>query len=551
MPIRILSSDLSSQISAGEVIDRPASVIKEIIENSIDANAKNINIEIEQNGFKSIFLNDDGFGIDQKELLLAITRHATSKINSLSDLDSINTFGFRGEALASIKAVSRFTLISSNRPNNVAWKIYSEGFIDSKIVLQPIAHPQGTTVLVENLFYNIPVKLKFIQNQKLEFLKIFEVIKKIALSHFHINFSLKHNKKIIVQYNALKNSNNKIDRLKDVFLNKININELLEIKSKIYNIMLFGWISYPRYFNNLKKIQYCYVNNRYIRNNLIVNAVCSAYKEIVGNKYVSFVLYLTVPSNEIDINIHPTKNEIVFNKFDIIYTFIYNSILHNLKKNQNKYLLKITSLSFSKKNIKKKEKNITFDSFFKKYDCSFQRLLIVVRKYYGLIHQYDNFSLISFPLAQAIIKKYQLKIDIKEKKIPKYFLANIKINLIFKEYSILLNHQEELLLFGFYLIFKKNYVILKFIPVCFMNKNIDITISKFFKFLFVKRRVSISDIINWFYINLFIELKNWNYTDGISVLLQMQYYCPFLLKNPPPRLLQKININSALCMLKI
>lgn len=333
MPIRILSSDLSSQISAGEVIDRPASVVKEIIENSIDANAKNINIEIEKNGFKSIILKDDGLGIDQKELLLAITRHTTSKINSLSDLDVIKTFGFRGEALASIRAISRFTLISFNGFNDVAWKIYSEGFIDNdKIVLEPIAHPRGTTFLVENLFYNIPVKLKFIKNKKLEFLKIYEIFKKIALSHFYINFSLKNNKKTIARYGALKKSNNKINRLQDVLSNQIDINEFLEITSIIDNITLFGWVSYPRYFNNLKKIQYCYVNNRYIRNSLILNAVCSAYEEIIGNNYVSFVLYVIIPSNEININIHPTKNEIIFNRSNIVYTFIYDTVLYNLKK---------------------------------------------------------------------------------------------------------------------------------------------------------------------------------------------------------------------------
>lgn len=559
MTIRVLSSDLSSQISAGEVIDRPSSVVKEIIENSIDANSKNIIVEIEKNGFKSIVLKDDGFGIDRHELLLAITRHATSKINSFSDLEKINTFGFRGEALASIRAVSRFTLISSNRVNNIAWKIYSEGFVDDdKMVLQPIAHPKGTTVIVENLFYNIPIKLKFIKNKKFEFLKICEIFKKIALSHFYINFSLIHNKKIVVQYNALKKLSDKINRLKDVFLDKINLSNILEINAKAYNIVLFGWISYPQCSNFFNKIQYCYVNNRYIHNNLIMNAIRSAYNEMAGNKNISFILYLTIPPHEIDVNIHPTKNEIIFNHSDIVYSFIYDTILRTLKKNKDKYLFQVKTLPYFKKNIikdkniiKKIDQKFLFNKYVKKKHSSFPSLLIIFRQYYGLLYQYDDFSLISLPLAEAIVKKYQLRINLKEKITPKCCLTNIQVNISVEEYIILLNNQKILLLFGFHFVFKKNYITLKSIPVFFKKRNTDFMISNFFRFLVLKKRVLISDIVDWLYMNVFIELKHWNYIDGTSVLVKIQYYCPFLFENPPPNLLQKININSALYMLKI
>lgn len=584
MPIRILPSYLSSQISAGEIIERPASVIKEIIENSIDAGSKNINIFIENSGFQSIILKDDGCGINKKDLLLAACHHATSKINSLSDLDKLDTFGFRGEALASIRAVSRLTLISCTQFNDVAWKIYLEGFYkNNDITLRPTAHPQGTTIIVENLFYNMPVRLKFLKNKKLEFLKICEVVNKIALSYFYINFSLKHNKKLIIQYNSINNKNNKIYRLKDI-LNTIDINQFLEIREKKYNMLLFGWISCPYNFKELKNIQYCYVNNRCIHNNIFINAVRSAYHTIIGKRNISFILYLKIPSINIDINIHPTKNKIQFHEPNIIYTFIYKTILYNLKNTQKKYFLnnslckeeinvcqkkefssdplnsiflRLISLYFFKKNnfsnvnIKKIYNNVIPENYLEKYQCSIGKLLIIIRKYYGVICDRNHFSLISFPLAKGIVRKQKLKDNIKKKIIYEHFLSNIKISVTSQEYLILLHIKETLLKFGFRLIFKRNYVILCSIPIFLRKRNLDIIISDFFKFLFLKKPVLISEIVDWFYINIFIESKNWTRINGISTLLEIEYYCPLLLKNPPPKLLQKINFNAALCILKI
>ncbi|AHG59836.1 DNA mismatch repair endonuclease MutL [Buchnera aphidicola] len=588
MPIQILPSNLSSQISSGEIIERPVSVIKELMENSIDAGSKNINIEIEKNGLQSIVLQDDGCGICKEELLLAISHHATSKISSLSDLDDLRTFGFRGEALASIRAVSRLTLISSYQSNDLGWKIYSENFMDNQdIILQPIAHPKGTTIIVENLFYNIPVRLKFIKNEKLEFLKICEIFRKIALSHFHINFSLKHNKKLIAKYNAIKKKSDKIHRLQDIF-GKIDINKMIKIKSKINNLLLCGWISLPHFPERLENIRYIYVNNRCIRNNLILNAIRSAYSKIEANKNISFILYLTMPCNKIITYIHPTKNKIKFNNSNEIYVFIYESILFYLEKLKNKIFLKNTlfnkndfqvyekkelyssesfylnffiliSSYFSKnkifsKNIntiKKKDKICKYDTYLKEYSCCFGRLLIIIRNYYGLIYHNDNFLLISFPVAKGIIKKKKLINNIQKKIIPESFLTNIKINFKNQEYMILLKNKEVLLKFGFKLIFKKKYIILNSIPSFFQKKNIDILISKFFLFLFFKKIILVEDVINWFYINVFIELKNWNYPNAISILLELEYYYPLLLKNPPAKLLQKVNINTALCMLKI
>ncbi|QCI25747.1 DNA mismatch repair endonuclease MutL [Buchnera aphidicola (Sitobion avenae)] len=584
MSIRVLPKDLSSQISAGEIIERPASVVKEIIENSIDAGSKNINIFIEKSGFQSIILKDDGCGINKKDLLLAVCHHATSKITSLSDLDVLTTFGFRGEALASIRAVSRLTLISCTQFNDCAWKIYLEGFSNNYIPLQPIAHPQGTTIIIENLFYNMPVRLKFLKNKKLEFLKICEVVRKIALSYFYVNFSLEHNKKLIIKYNSVNNKNNKIHRLQDIF-NISDANQFLEVKEKNkYNMILFGWISHPYACKELKNIQYCYVNNRCIYNNIFLKAVRSAYHETIGKTNISFILYLEISPDNIDFNIHPTKNEIKFHKPNVIYKFIYETVFYNLKKIEKKYLSKdslsnprinlhdekkihsnpldsifltLISLFFFKKkyfkniNIKKICNDLAFDIFLEKYQCSIGKLLTITREYYGLIHHRKNFLLISFPLAKGMVRRQKLKDNIEKKIIYEYFSSNIKINTTPQEYGILFHIKETLLKFGFRLIFKKNYVILCSIPIFLKKCNTNVVVSDFFKFLFLKKPVLISQIVDWFYINVFIELKDWTRTNGIKVLLEMEYYCPLLLKNPPPKLLQKININKALCILKI
>lgn len=562
MPICILPLSLSSQISAGEVIDRPDSVVKEIIENSIDAGSKNINIEIENNGFKSILVKDDGCGINRKELLFAITRHATSKINSLSDLESIDTFGFRGEALASIRAVSRLTIISCTHLNEIGWKIYSEGSEDHNIILQPIAHPLGTTVIVENLFYNMLIRLKFIKNRKLEFLKIYEVVKRIALSQFNIGFTLKHNGKLIANYNSLKNNENKCYRLKNVF-NIIETDKLIKVKSNLDDMLLFGWITYSKYLKKFKNIEYCYVNNRYTQKSIFYKAVRSAFFQIIENIKMSFVLYLKMPSNKVDINIHPTKNEIQFNESKLIYAFIYQTILNNLKNNSSFFKNKI------KKNVKQKDFSDSLKPFFfinssssvfskkcnlikdQKDSCSFLNLLIIVKKYYGLIYNKNNFLLISFPLAQAIIKKKKLENEIKKKIKIEYFMTNIKLNVTHEEYILLFKNQKILLKFGFCLMFLKNSIILITAPNFFKKNRADVLILDFFVFLFLKKKVLIKDIINWFYLNIFLELKSWNYMNGVLMLLEIERFHPFLFNNPPSKLLQRIDIKTALRKLKI
>ena len=210
--IQKLSSFLANQIAAGEVIERPASVVKELLENSLDAGATKIEIEIENGGSKLISLRDNGSGIHPDDLLLALNRHATSKIKNLDDLEKIGTLGFRGEALASISSVSRLTLTSAVE-NQAAFQVVTEG-IDADPILKPAAHPQGTTVEIRDLFFNTPARKKFLRSEKTEFEHIDELIKRVALSCFSVTFTLKHNQKLIRHYRAATSDTEREQRLR-------------------------------------------------------------------------------------------------------------------------------------------------------------------------------------------------------------------------------------------------------------------------------------------------------------------------------------------------
>ena len=209
--IKILSPQLANQIAAGEVVERPASVLKELVENSLDAGAKRIDIDIEQGGVKLIKIRDDGQGIPEQKLALALSRHATSKIDNLEDLEAVATLGFRGEALASIASVSRLAL-TSNSGDSSGWKAVSEGR-DMEVELQPAAHPQGTSVEVRDLFYNTPARRKFLRTEKTEFGHIHEVIKRQALSRPDVTFTLHHNGKQTLQLGAAERDSERNRRI--------------------------------------------------------------------------------------------------------------------------------------------------------------------------------------------------------------------------------------------------------------------------------------------------------------------------------------------------
>ncbi|CAK9886169.1 MAG: DNA mismatch repair protein MutL [Candidatus Erwinia impunctatus] len=338
MPIQILPPQLANQIAAGEVVERPASVVKELVENSLDAGAKRIDIEIEKGGAKLIRIRDDGGGICQDELAMALARHATSKIATLDDLEAILSLGFRGEALASISSVSRLTLTSRTVEQNEAWQAYAEGR-EMAVTTRPAAHPVGTTVEVLDLFYNTPARRKFMRTEKTEFTHIDEVIRRIALARFDVAFSLTHNGKLVRQYRGVSENSQREKRLAAIcgipFLQ-----HALQISWQHSDLALNGWVADPAGSRTLSELQYCYVNGRMMRDRLINHAIRQAYQDKLGaDQQPAYVLYLTVDPHQVDVNVHPAKHEVRFHQSRLVHDFIYQGVMTVLQESQQKEIL--------------------------------------------------------------------------------------------------------------------------------------------------------------------------------------------------------------------
>ncbi|MBB1199135.1 DNA mismatch repair endonuclease MutL [Enterobacteriaceae bacterium 89] len=332
MPIQVLPPQLANQIAAGEVVERPASVVKELVENSLDAGATRIDIDIERGGAKLIRIRDNGCGIKKDELALALARHATSKIASLDDLEAIISLGFRGEALASISSVSRLTLTSRIADQQEAWQAYAEGR-DMDVTVKPAAHPVGTTLEVLDLFYNTPARRKFMRTEKTEFAHIDEVIRRIALARFDVTINLNHNGKMVRQYRAVAEGGQKERRLAAICGTPF-VEQALAIEWQHGDLALHGWVADPKHNNaQLAEIQYCYVNGRMMRDRLINHAIRQACEDKLGaGEQPAFVLYLTIDPHQVDVNVHPAKHEVRFHQSRLVHDFIYQGVLSVLQQ---------------------------------------------------------------------------------------------------------------------------------------------------------------------------------------------------------------------------
>ncbi|RWU11227.1 DNA mismatch repair endonuclease MutL [Pseudidiomarina gelatinasegens] len=321
MPIQLLPISLANQIAAGEVIERPASVVKELVENCLDAGASQISVDIEQGGRRRIRVRDNGGGIVKEELGLALSRHATSKIASLSDLEAIQSLGFRGEALASISSVSRLTLTSKTATQEQAWQAWVEGR-DMQAELAPASHPEGTTVDAQDLFFNTPARRKFLRTDKTEFAHIDEVLRRIALARFGVRFSLTHNDKIVRQYNAVQEPEHAIKRVAQVCGSSFT-DTALGLDEQTGPVRLWGWIAPAHACRHQADVQYFYVNGRMMRDRLLGHAVRQAYGDTLNDERTpSFVLYLELPAEDVDVNVHPAKHEVRFHQARQIHDFV-------------------------------------------------------------------------------------------------------------------------------------------------------------------------------------------------------------------------------------
>ncbi len=329
--IHRLPSLIANQIAAGEVVERPASVVKELVENSLDAKAKTIDIDIEQGGVALIRIRDDGFGIRPEELSLALNRHTTSKIRNLDDLERINSLGFRGEALASIASISRLTLSSRFYNHETGHCIRLNGQ-EKPSAIEPIAHPIGTSLEVRDLFYNTPARRKFLRTEKTEFNHIHETVKRIALSRFDVKIKLTHNQKTIMNFKHAINKDEQLHRVAKLCGREF-IQHILNVNEASAGLQLSGWITQPTYSRSQADMQYFFVNGRIIRDKLINHALRQAYQDVLYNgRHPSYVLYLTIDPSEMDINVHPTKSEVRFAESRQVHKFLTQAIEKRLAK---------------------------------------------------------------------------------------------------------------------------------------------------------------------------------------------------------------------------
>ena len=310
MPIQQLPSHLINQIAAGEVVERPASVVKELVENSLDAGAQAVQIDILAGGQKLIRIRDDGKGIDKAELKLALARHATSKISSLDDLEAVASLGFRGEALPSIASVARLTLCSRSQGGDTAWQVEADDGNVSDAA--PAAHPQGTTVEVHDLFYNTPARRRFLRTERTEFGHIEKWTRRLALSRPEIAFTLTHNQRTVLQLPAAKDEGAQRQRVAKICGDAF-ADQCVYIEREVEGIALSGWIALPTFNRSQPDLQYWFVNGRSISDRTLAHAVRHAYRDVLFHgRYPAYVLNLTMDPKGVDANAHPAKHEVRF-----------------------------------------------------------------------------------------------------------------------------------------------------------------------------------------------------------------------------------------------
>ncbi|OED38408.1 DNA mismatch repair protein MutL [Chromatiales bacterium (ex Bugula neritina AB1)] len=329
MPIQQLPDHLINQIAAGEVIDRPSSIVKELLENCIDAGASRIEIELEAGGVRMIKIRDDGCGIAVDELPLAMQRHATSKIASLDDLTAVRTMGFRGEALSSISAVSRMSICTRPEGQDHAVEISFDSST-GETQTRPASRPVGTTITVNDLFFNVPARRKFLRTDRTEFNHIEAAVRKIALSAWDVGFTLTHNGKQVLSWPAVADGDDGSHRVHGV-LGKEFLDNAMPLMREADNLSLSGWIAKATFSRSQADMQYFYVNSRMVRDKTVAHAIKHAYSDLLYHaRQPAYVLYLAMEPRDVDVNVHPGKLEVRFRDSRKIHGFISSSVSREL-----------------------------------------------------------------------------------------------------------------------------------------------------------------------------------------------------------------------------
>ncbi|MFK8257880.1 DNA mismatch repair endonuclease MutL [Erwinia sp. AnSW2-5] len=613
MPIQVLPPQLANQIAAGEVVERPASVVKELVENSLDAGATRIDIDIEKGGAKLIRIRDNGCGINKDELAMALARHATSKITTLDDLEAIISLGFRGEALASISSVSRLILTSRTEAQSEAWQAYAEGR-DQAVTVKPAAHPVGTTLEVLDLFYNTPARRKFMRTEKTEFTHIDEVIRRIALARFDVAISLTHNGKLVRQYRGVSD-NSQRERRVAAICGTAFMTHALAIEWQHGDLSLRGWVADPVGSKALTELQYCYVNGRMMRDRLINHAIRQAYQDKLGEQHQpAYVLYLEIDPHQVDVNVHPAKHEVRFHQSRLVHDFIYQGVVSVLQETGTEVLPEMSSAPAERWQPENRQAaggnhfaepapvtpprtapagntgsggNSSWQRQEPQYQKregavyqqllntpvsrevprpvaaakedkpaplsghvhSFGRVLTVVREQYALVDGTAGVALIALAVAERWLKQTQLEPGSEGLK-PQPLLIPVRLKLEKAEREAGNRNAALLSEMGIDLLFDAHHVMLRAVPLPLRQQNLQNLIPEMLGYLARQQDASASQTAQWLARQSVSEHQHWNHSQAITLLAEVERLCPQLVKSPPSGLLQYIDIESAMNALK-
>ena len=324
MTIQQLPDHLINQIAAGEVIERPASVVKELVENSLDAGARAIEIDIEQGGVRLIRVRDDGAGMSRDDLPIAMARHATSKIASLEDLESVVSLGFRGEALPSIASVARVSLTSNCDPAGTAWQITAAGGELSPG--RPAPHPRGTTCEVRDLFYNTPARRKFLRTERTEFGHVEAIVRRLALAHEGVAFTLSHNQRAVFRIQPADDERGRAQRLGQL-LGDTFVAAAVRVDREAVGIAMAGWLALPTFSRSQPDMQHAFINGRWVRDKVIMHAARQGYRDVLYHgRHPAYVIALSMDPARVDANAHPTKQEVRFRDSGSVHQFVQRTV---------------------------------------------------------------------------------------------------------------------------------------------------------------------------------------------------------------------------------
>lgn len=613
MPIQVLPPQLANQIAAGEVVERPASVVKELVENSLDAGATRIDIDIERGGAKLIRIRDNGCGIKKDELALALARHATSKITTLDDLEAIISLGFRGEALASISSVSRLTLTSRTAEQPEAWQAYAEGR-DMDVTVKPAAHPVGTTLEVLDLFYNTPARRKFMRTEKTEFGHIDEIIRRIALARFDVTINLSHNGKVMRQYRAVAEGGQKERRLGSI-CGTAFLEQALAIEWQHGDLALRGWVADPNTSSAaFTDIQYCYVNGRMMRDRLINHAIRQACEDKLGaDQQPAFVLYLEIDPHQVDVNVHPAKHEVRFHQSRLVHDFIYQGVLSVLQQQTAEPALPLENEPaaprpipenrvaagrnhFAEPAVAREPASPRFSTsgnvsrptganypnaqpgyqkqqgaLYRKlldtpaverkahvetqapsldgHSQSFGRLLTIIAPDMALLERNGKLLLLSLPVAERWLKQMQLTPG-ENAACAQPLLIPVRLKISSQEVVVLQRATTQLAEMGIEFVLEAQHVTIRAVPLPLRQQNLQNLIPELIGYLAQQTTYDAANTAQWIARHLASEHNPWTMAQAITVLAEVERLCPHLVKSPPGGLLQPVDLQTAMTALK-